>query len=82
MLTEVASRLKRDILDVEVEVASKRRMYGGIRRAARHRLRLVGVRLPGSGHEPFYLTNIDPDSLSAHAVTQTYAARWQIQLIF
>ena len=29
-----------------------------------------------------YLTNIDPDSLDAHAVAQTYAARWQIELIF
>ena len=26
--------------------------------------------------------NADPDSLDAHAVAQTYAARWQIELIF
>ena len=30
----------------------------------------------------FYLTNIDPDSLDAQCVAQTYAARWQIELIF
>ena len=81
-LKEVAGRLKRDVLDVEVEVAFKRRVYGGIRRTARRRLRLVAVRLPESSEYRFYLTNIDPDSLDPHAVAQTYAARWQIELIF
>ena len=74
--------MKRDVLDVEVEVAFKRRVYGGIRRTARRRLPLVAVRLPGTSEYRFYLTNIDPDSLDAHAVAQTYAARWQIELIF
>ena len=81
-LKEVAGRLKRDVLDVEVEVTFKRRVYGGIRRTARRRLRLVAVRLPDSSDYRFYLTNIDPSSLDAHAVAQTYAARWQIELIF
>ena len=81
-LKEVAGRLKRDALDVEVEVVFKRRVYGGIRRTARRRLRLVAVRLPDSSDYRFYLTNVDPDSLDAHAVAQTYAARWQIELIF
>ena len=80
-LGEVAGRLKRDVLDVEVEVAFKRRVYGGIRRTARRRLHLAAVRLPESTDYRFYLTNIDPDSLDAHAVAQTYA-RWQIEFIF
>ena len=66
-LKEVAGRLKRDVLDVEVEVAFKRRVYDGIRRTARRRLRLVAVRLPESSEYRFYLTNIDPDSLDAHS---------------
>ena len=78
-LKEVAGRLKRDILDVEVEVAFKRRGYGDIRRTARRRPRLVAVRLPDSSEYRFYLTNIDPESLDAHGVAQTYAARWQIE---
>ena len=45
-------------------------------------MRLVAVRVPESTEYRFYLTNIDPDSLDAHAVGQTYAARWQIELIF
>ena len=81
-LGEVAKRLQRDVLDVEVEVAFKRLTYGGIRRTARRRLRLVSVRLPDSSEYRFYLTNIDPDCLDARAVAQTYAARWQVELIF
>ena len=57
-------------------------MYAGIRRTVRRRLRLVAVRLPESTEYRFYLTNIDPDAHDAHAVAQTYAARWQIELIF
>ena len=55
---------------------------GGIRCTARRRLRLVAVLLPESDEYRFYLTNIDPDSLDAHGVAQTYAARWQMELIF
>ena len=81
-LKEVAGRLQRDGLDVEVEVAFQRRVYAGTRRTVRRRLRVVAVRLPESTEYRFYLTNIGPDSLDAHAVAQTYAARWQIELIF
>ena len=81
-LETVAGRLKRDVLDAEIEVAFKRRVYGGIRRTDRRRLRLVAVRLPDSSEYRFYLTNIDPDWLDAHGAAQTYAARWQIELIF
>ena len=81
-LKEVASRLQREVLDVEVEVAFQRRVYAGTRRTVRRRVRLVAVRLPESTEYRFYLTNIDPDSLDAQCVAQTYAARWQIELIF
>ena len=81
-LKEVAGRLQRDVFDVEVEVAFQRRVYAGIRRTIRRRVRLVAVRLPESSEYRFYLTNIDPDSLDAQAIAQTYAARWQIELIF
>ena len=81
-LKEVASRLQRAVLDVEVEVAFQRRVYAGTRRTVRRRVRLVAVRLPQSTEYRFYLTNIDPDSLDAQCVAQTSAARWQIELIF
>jgi len=74
--------LNRDVLDVEVEGAFKRRVDGGIRRTARRRLRLVAVRLPERRDYRFYLTHIGPDSLDAHAVARTCAPRWQIELLF
>ena len=73
--------LKRDVLDVEVDVTFKRRVYAGTRRTARLPLHPVAVRLLESTEYRFYLSNIDPDSLDAYAVAQTYAARWQIELV-
>ena len=81
-IKEVPRRLQRDVFDVEVEVAFQRRVDAGIRRTVGRRLRLIAVRLPESTEYPFYLTDIDPDSFDPHAVAQTYAARWQIELIF
>ena len=81
-LEEVAGRLQRDVLDVEVEVAFQRRAYAGTRRTVRRRVRLVAGRLPESTEYRFSLTNIDPDALDAPCIAQTYAARWQIELIF
>lgn len=81
-LDDIAGRLKREELDVEVEVRFKRRVYGGRCRTASRRLRLVGVLEPGSGLYRFYLTNLAPQVLDAQAIAQVYAARWQIELLF
>jgi len=74
-LREVAGRLKREVLDVEVEVSFRRRVYAGRRSGKRRRLRLVGVRDSNTGRYHFYLTNISPERLSAEEVARTYACR-------
>ena len=81
-LDDVAGRLRREELDVEVEVRFKRRAYAGRRRTASRRLRLVGVLESESGVYRYYLTNIEPETLDAQAIAQLYAARWQIELLF
>ena len=81
-LKEIAGQLSREELDVEVEVAFKRRVYNGRRRTDRRRFRLVGVREADSATYRFYLTNIAPETLDAHAIAQVYAARWQVELAF
>ena len=81
-LDDVAGRLRREELDVEVEVRFKRRVYGGRRRMARRTLRLIGVLEPESGVYRFYLTNLAPDTLDAQAIAHLYAVRWQIELVF
>ena len=81
-LNDVAARLKRCTLDVEVEVEFKRRVYAGHRRTHRRRLRLIAVRDPATASYWFYLTSISPKALGAEDLAQLYACRWQIKLVF
>jgi IS4 transposase len=81
-VSEVVARLKRETIDVVVEVKVKRRVYGGVRHVDRERFRLVGVRDPVTRDYHLYLTNIPPDRLSPKDIAQTYAARWVIELFF
>ncbi len=81
-LRAIEGRLQRAVLDAEVEVEFKRRGYCGVRRTARRRMRLVGVRHPDSGDYRLYLTNIPPEQLDAESLAQAYACRWQVELLF
>ena len=81
-LQDVLGRLKREVLDVEVELTFRRRAYNGKRSAARARFRLVGVRNPKGDGYHLYLTNVPPETLSAEDIAATYAARWTIELVF
>jgi IS4 transposase len=81
-LREVIERLQREVLDVEVEVAFRRRVYAGSQSGARRPLRLVGVRNGDTGRYHLYVTNIPPERLEAEQVARVYSGRWQIELVF
>jgi IS4 transposase len=81
-LQEVLPRLKREVLDVEVEVAYRKRAYLGKRTKGTLRLRLVGIRNAQSGRFHLYLTNVPPEKLPAEDVQTVYALRWQVELLF
>lgn len=81
-LRNVIERLQRETLDVEVEVAFRRRVYGGRQSGDRRSLRLVGVRNADTGRYHLYVTNIPPERLTAEQVARVYAGRWQIELLF
>ena len=81
-LRDVIERLRREVLDVEVEVAFRRRVYAGSCSGARRSLRLVGVRNEETGRYHLYVTNIPPARLSAEQVARVYACRWQVELLF
>jgi len=81
-LRDVLARLRRDVLDLEVEVAFRRRKYLGRQSAASRTLRLVGVRNEDTGRYHLYVTNIPPDRLTAGQVALVYTSRWQIELLF
>lgn len=81
-LRDVVSRLRREELDVMVEVRFEHRRYAGRTSHATQRLRVVGVRDEASGEYHLYVTNIPPAKLPAKDVSATYALRWKIELLF
>lgn len=81
-LRDIADGLKREILDVTVDVRFKRRSYNGRARSDWQALRVVGIRDPQTGTYHFYITNIPPDKLTAEDIRSTYALRWQVELLF
>jgi IS4 transposase len=81
-LQDIKDRLRREVLDAEVEVRYRSRPYGGSRRGHTLRLRLVGLRDPERGVYHCYLTNLDPDTVAAEEIGKLYRARWAIELLF
>jgi putative transposase len=81
-LLDVLKGLKRDELDLIVEVPFRRRAYLGRRSGAKCSLRLVGVRDKATRAWHLYLTNIPAEKLSVRQVATVYACRWEIELLF
>ena len=81
-LRDVLPLLKREVLDVEVEVKFKRRKYKGQQSTVNRIFRQVCVFNSESGKYHTYLTNIPVEILSAEDIALLYAARWEIELIF
>ncbi|MCE8428988.1 MAG: transposase, partial [Candidatus Methanoperedens sp.] len=83
-LSEIISKLKRQVLDVEVEISFKRPNYNGKSktRMDTERFRLVAIYNLDEEKYHVYLTNISNDDLSPEDVAKLYGARWDIELIF
>lgn len=79
---EVKGRLTREVLDVEVEVAFRRRQYRGQQSSDTLVLRLVGIADEKTGEYHVYLTNIPSDVLTAEEVAALYRVRWEVELVF
>jgi putative transposase len=81
-LQDILPLLQREILDVEVEVAFKRRTYGGTTSKTTTRFRVVGVRNDETGEYHLYITNLPVEAFDAETVARIYKARWTVELIF
>jgi putative transposase len=83
-LSEILPKLKRQVLDVEVEISFKRPKYNGKSktRMDTERFRLVAVYNIDEENYHVYLTNISNDDLTPEDVAKLYGARWDIELIF
>ena len=81
-LSEVLPRLQRGVLDAEVELAFKRRVYNGRCSSDTFRCRLVTVWNEEARKYHLYLTNIGPEMLSAEEAASLYSMRWEVELCF
>jgi putative transposase len=81
-LKEVLPTLKRQVLDVEVEVQFLRRPYLGHQSRAWRAFRLIALRNQETGAYHLYLTNLPAWQLPAEDVQAVYALRWQVELLF
>jgi putative transposase len=83
-LNEILPKLKREVLDVEVEIPFKRPNYNGKSktRMDTERFRLIAVYNVDEEKYHIYLTNISKDDLSPEDVAKLYGARWDIELVF
>lgn len=81
-LQEVLDRLKRQVLDVTVEVDVDLRKYRGRCSTIQKQFRMVGVKNEETGEYHLYFTNIDTDVLSPSDISDTYRLRWQVELLF
>ena len=81
-LQDVLPRLKRQVLDLIVEVEFKRRKYKGKRSQVKERFRLVGVYNDEERKYHLYLTNIGKERLEAEDIALLYRARWEVELVF
>jgi putative transposase len=81
-LRDVVKRMKRQVLDVEVEVRFPRRRYGGRVHRDTQRLRVVGLLNRETGQYHLYVTNVPPEKLAAEDIGTVYSLRWQIELLF
>jgi len=80
-LSEVLPKLKRGVLDVQVEVNFYRRKYNGKKRKDTDSFRLVAVYNKEARKYHVYITNIGYDILDAEDIATLYSARWDVELI-
>ncbi|BCV22456.1 transposase [Moorella sp. Hama-1] len=81
-LQDVLPHLKREVLDVLVEISFKRRSYKEKASLAKETYRLIGILDQGTNEYHLYLTSLSPEQISAEDVAILYGARWSVELIF
>lgn len=81
-LQDALPGLRRSVLDVQVRLKFKKRTYRGKQSWTTRDFRLVALRNEESGRYHVYLTNIPVEDLDAEQVGETYALRWQVELLF
>jgi len=79
---EIRDRIKRKVLDADVEVTFSRRPYNDKQTRDSMVLRLVAIWDDKDSEYHVYMTNIPPDVLSAEDIAALYKVRWEVELVF
>lgn len=74
--------LKREVLDVMVEVKVTRRIYRGKRTNTLAIMRLVGVLNEETKEYHLYLTDLPAETFPAERIAELYRGRWCVELLF
>ncbi len=81
-LGDVLPLLKRQLLDVEVEVMVRRRRYKGKTTRMKRTFRMILVLNEETRQYHSYLTSIPINVLNGEDIASLYGARWEIELVF
>ncbi len=81
-LKEVLPRLRREEIDVEIDLKFDRREYAGETRPDAMRVRMVGILNEETGEHHLYVTDLPAELLSPAEVAALYSGRWAIELLF
>jgi putative transposase len=81
-LQDVLKDLKRQVLDVDVEVTFDRRAYRGKEKKDNERFKLVAVYNEDEDKYHLYITNLSSDLLEPEEVARLYGARWEVEILF
>jgi IS4 transposase len=81
-LQDVIGQLRRPVIDCQVQVRFRRRVYRGKRTWTKASFRLVGIRNPVTKRYHLYLTNIPVRTVKAEQIASLYASRWVVELLF
>jgi len=76
------TELKKQVVNVEVEVEFRRSAYNGKQKGDAKLFRLVATDNAEANKYHMYITNIPVERLDAEDITVLYSARWEIELIF
>ena len=81
-LRDCLPSLKRDVIDLMVEVSFDRRPYRGKKTSVTMIQRVVGIRNDETGEYHLYFTDLSPEDFTAEQIAELYRGRWCIELMF
>ena len=81
-LQDILGSLRRQELDVEVEVEFNRRTYKGRTTRAKMNVRMVGLWDAEDEKYHLYFTNLSPDAFPPEQIAALYRGRWTIEILF